>query len=297
MKIAAACYPIDWMEGFDCYAAKLSDWVAEAAGAGAELLVFPEYGAMELAALAGRGGAGAGEAALRAVSDRLPQFWDMHAELAAKHRVHILAASGPYFAAGQADGRPVNRAMFFTPTGRRQPHDKQIMTRWEREVMDLRPGAPLVVMETALGRIGVLICYDAAFPLLGRALIEAGAEIILVPSATEALEGFTRVRIGAMARALEGQCVTVHAPTQGAAPWNDVVDENTGAAAIYGPPDRGFPATGILAEGAMNAPGWVFAEVTRGAIATVRDDGHVLTLRDDARQRARGNAVQTVALA
>lgn len=287
MRIAAACYPIDWIEGFGCYADKIARWVAEAAGEGADLLVFPEYGAMELAALAGREVAGDLQASMRAVSDALPAAWDLHAELAARHGVHILAASGPVF----AGARPVNRAMFFTPNGARRHHDKQILTRWERDPMHVVPGDPPVVMDTALGRIGVLICYDAEFPLLGRALIEAGAEILLVPSATEALEGFARVRIGAMARALEGQCVVVHAPTQGAAPWSPVVDENSGAASIYGPPDRGFPATGILAEGAMNTPGWTFADVSRKAIGEARRDGNVLTKAHWAEQAGRVKSV------
>lgn len=296
MKIAAACYPIDWHDSFEAYAQKMSAWVAEAAGAGAELLVFPEYAAMELAALAGAGEAAETEAAMRAVSERLPAAWDLHADLARRHRVHILAGSGPFYAPDVPGDRPVNRAMFFAPGGARQPHDKQMMTRWEHEEMDLRPGAPPVVMETALGRIGVLICYDAEFPLIARALVEAGAEILLVPSATEALEGFTRVRVGAMARALEGQCVVVHAPTQGHAPWNDVVEENVGAAAIYGPADRGFPPTGILAEGGMNCPGWVFAEVSLEAVGLARADGHVLTFRQYSDQPVRAKAVQTVRL-
>ena len=46
---------------------------AQAAGQGAELLVFPEYGAMELATLAGLEVAGDLEASLFAVSDRLPE--------------------------------------------------------------------------------------------------------------------------------------------------------------------------------------------------------------------------------
>jgi hypothetical protein len=55
-----------------------------------------------------------------------------------------------------------------------------------------------------------------------------------------------------------------------------VVDRNTGAAAIYGPPDLGFPPTGVLAEGTLNAPGWVMAEVDLGAVARVRAEGAVL---------------------
>jgi len=296
MKIAAACYPIEAFDSFAAYADKIASWVEEAAGEGADLLVFPEYGAMELAALAGLETASQTGPAMRAVSGRLPEAWDLHADLAAKFGVHILAASGPYFVPGDADTRAVNRAMFFTPSGGRQAHDKQMMTRWEHDEMDMRPGAPLVVMQTALGRIGVLICYDSEFPLLGRALVEAGAELLLVPSATEALEGFTRVRVGAMARALEGQCVAVHAPTQGRAPWNNVVDENTGRAAIYGPPDQGFPPSGILAEGAMNAPGWVYAEVSLDAVRRARADGNVLIYRQYGDHIARANCGETVIL-
>jgi predicted amidohydrolase len=54
------------------------------------------------------------------------------------------------------------------------------------------------------------------------------------------------------------------------------VDENVGAAAIYGPPDHGFPPTGIFAETALNQPGWALAEVDLAAIHAVRRHGGVL---------------------
>ncbi|MDG1069322.1 MAG: amidohydrolase, partial [Sulfitobacter sp.] len=72
MKIAAAAYPLDVLTSWAQYEDKLGAWVAEAAGNGADLLVFPEYGAMELATLAGRDVARDLEASLRAVSDRIP---------------------------------------------------------------------------------------------------------------------------------------------------------------------------------------------------------------------------------
>ena len=72
MKIAAAAYPLTWFDRFDDYAAKLSDWVADAAGQGADLLVFPEYGAMELASLGGRATAADLEAALHEVARYRP---------------------------------------------------------------------------------------------------------------------------------------------------------------------------------------------------------------------------------
>ena len=278
MKIAAAAYPLDFLDGWDAYEAKMTKWVAEAAGQGANLLVFPEYGAMELASLAGAEAAKDLEASLHAVAERMPRANEVLERLAREHGVHILAPSGPVL-----DGvhdRPVNRAYFFSPDGRRGHQDKQMMTRFEREQWDVVGGGPLTIFDTKLGKIGVLICYDSEFPLLGRRLAEAGAEVILCPSATEALAGYSRVRIGAMARALESQCVTVHSPTVGHAPWCPAVDENTGAAGVYGPPDKGFPATGILAQGELNVPGWVYATVSLEAIRAVRADGGVLNYRD-----------------
>jgi predicted amidohydrolase len=153
-----------------------------------------------------------------------------------------------------------------------------------------------VIFETKLCKFGVLICYDSEFPLLARSLAEAGAEVILVPSATEALAGYSRVRIGAMARALENQCVTVHSPTVGPAPWCFAMEENTGAAAVYGPPDRGFPATGVMAIGELNLPGWTYATVSLEAIRAVRADGGVLNLSHWPEQDPRLRHVTTARL-
>lgn len=284
MRIATAAYPMEFLPDWKAYADKLTTWVADAAGQGAELLVFPEYGAMELATLAGAEAAGDLERSLHAVSDRLADADGLHADLAARHGVHILAASAPCFDAERGE-RPVNRARLFAPQGGVGVQDKQIMTRFEREDWHVAAGGPLRLFETALGRIGILICYDSEFPLLGRAL--ADADLILVPSCTEALTGFSRVRIGARARALENQCVTVMSSTVGDCPWSYAVDTNTGAGGLFGPPDRGFPPTGVIAEGALDAPGWTLGDVDPAAVAEVRDDGVVLNRAHWDEQRGR----------
>lgn len=288
MKVAAAAYPLDPPATWGDYAAKIGGWVAEAAGGGADLLVFPEYAAMELAMLAGPAAAADNEASLRAVAGRIADADALHADLAARHGVHICAASAPVFDPALGD-RPVNRARLFTPTGTVGVQDKQIMTLHERASMDVVPGGPLRLFDTALGRIGILICYDAEFPLFGRALSDA--DVILVPSCTEMLAGYWRVRIGAMARALECQCVTVMASIVGPAPWCPHVDANTGRGGVFGPPDAGFPATGILAEGEMNRPGWTCAEIDPAAIARVRADGRVLGRAHWAEQAGRDGHV------
>ena len=273
MKIATAAYPLDPLTTWADYAAKLDSWISDAAGQGAELLVFPEYGAMELAMLAGPEVAADIERAMHAISDRIADADSLHSDLAARYGVHILAGSAPVFDP-EIGPRPVNRARLFTPTGGCGIQDKQIMTRWERAPMDVVGGGPLRLFDTALGKIGILICYDSEFPLFGRALQDA--DLLLVPSCTEALAGYWRVRIGAMSRALEAQCVSVMASLVGPAEWNQVADMNTGMGGIFGPPDTGFPETGVLAEGALNVPGWTFATVDPAAIAAVREGGQVL---------------------
>lgn len=294
MKIATTAYPVEFLSSWQSYEDKMSRWVEDAARNGANLLVFPEYAAMELASLAGEEDAGDLEKSVLAVAERMIRAQEVIAKLAREHGVYILAPSGPVF-----DGthhRPVNRAHFYTPKGGVAYQDKQIMTRFEREEWSVSPGGPLKVIETDLAKIGILICYDVEFPLLARALAEAGAEILLCPSCTDSLAGFTRVKVGAMARALENQCVVVHAPTVGHAPWCPAIDDNVGAAGIYGPPDKGFPLNGIMAQGDMNFPGWVYATASLQAIHEVRTDGHVLNFQHWPEQAACLQSVTKVQL-
>ena len=130
MKIATAAYPLDQLSSWAHYEDKKAAWVSEAAGQGADLLVFPEYGAMELATLDGAEIASDLERSLFSVSDKLPDADALHVKLAAEYGVHIVAASAP----AATDTRPVNRARLITPTGQIGVQDKQIMTRFEEEV-------------------------------------------------------------------------------------------------------------------------------------------------------------------
>ncbi len=271
LHVAAAQYPIDDLADIAGFEMKLSRWVAEAVGEGAELLVFPEYGAMELAGIA-RGQAAADPvAAMAAIQPFLREGDALHAVIARRHHVHVLAASAPV---RQTDGRFVNTARLFAPSGV-GIQEKLIMTRREREKWHVSPGSGLRVFETALGMIGIAICYDAEFPLIARALAAAGAQVILVPSCCETLTGYNRVRTAAAARALENQCFTVMASTVGPAPWSPA-GANVGAAGVFAPPDRGFPADGVVAKGDLNRPRWLHAQLDLDLLAEVRRQGEVL---------------------
>lgn len=272
VRAAAAQYPI---EAVTDWAAKLEAWIAEGAR-DADLLVFPEYAALELSA--------AFPDAVRADPvaeiDALQALWqpwqDLHRAAARRHGVHILAGSFPL---RLEDGTVRNRALLVAPDGGMGVQDKLVMTRFEREDWLISGGEALRVFDTALGRLAVTICYDVEFPLIARAAVEAGADILLAPSCTDTAHGFHRVMVGARARALENQCFVITAPTVGEAPWSRALDVNVGAAGIFAPPERGFPDDGILALGTREAPGWVRATLDRAAVAVARRQGQVLNHR------------------
>ena len=278
-KIAAAQYPLDYFRDESEYRQKITRWVEEAASQGAKLLVFPEYGAMELASLAGEDKAADLHTSLDAVSDCQALQTEVHAFLANKHDVAIVAASLP---CRHEDGRATNVARIFAPGGKNGEYHKLMPTPFERDPWNISPGPAdgLSVFDLGFVKVGLVICYDIEFPLISRALAEAGAEIILAPSNTELEHGYWRVRTGCMARALENQVYTVHSPTVGAAPWCEAVDMNTGSAGIFAPSDGDFPPGGVIALGERNQAQWVYADLKLEMIADLRSRGRVKTYKD-----------------
>ncbi len=273
--VAAAQYPVEEMLSFAQWEDKAARWVAEASAGGASLALFPEYGMMELTASDVRARDDLAYS-LTWLAQRQSEIDAVWQKLAAENGVYICAPTMPVF--GPIHGTDItfrNEARLFAPNGMMGAQQKIVMTRFEREIWGVSGGQKVRIFDTALGAIGIAICYDAEFPLIARAMAEAGAETILVPSATDSLAGYWRVRIGAQARALENQCHVIHAPTVGNAPWCPSLDENRGAAGIYGPPDLGFPENGILAMGEMDKPMWQFAEIDPENVTRVRNEGAV----------------------
>ena len=291
MKIATCAYHPEWHDNWEALAAKLEAWVAEAAGQGAELLVFPEYAGVE-AALIGDPQDRAPTEWVRDLCGVFDRWTDLHRDLAQKFGVHILSGSLPRDAGGKA----MNAAVLCAPDGQISVQDKLILTPYERREMHLAAGDDLKLIDTAIGKIGILICYDSEFPLQARALVAAGADVILVPSCTEAPAGQTRVRQSCRARAIEGQCLIVQAPLVGVVPQCEIIDTSTGRAGIFCPPDLGLPPDGILAQGQTDAPAWVIAEVDLAPISAVRMHGHVGNFGHWTEQDERLDRITTVAL-
>nr|CAD6427553.1 amidohydrolase [Rhizobium sp. Q54] len=288
IKLAACQYAIELIESFDDYVRHLTGLVEEAAAQGAELLLMPEYAGLVLAGQLDAATRSDLHGSISGIQPLIPRWLELCEGLARKHRIIFQPGSAPVL---DPDGQYRNRAWLFGPDGLIGHQDKQIMTRFEREQWGIAAGkGGLKAFETHLGTLGILICYDNEFPMLGRRLAELGAELVLAPSCTDTLAGSFRVRIGAQARALENQFAVLSSPTAGTAPWSPAMDENRGRAALYVPSDYGMPPSGIVAESpsdTVEETSWLMVEIDLADVARLRTEGQVATRREWPEQFAR----------
>lgn len=275
--VATAQYPITEHASFAAWQEHTERWVADAAIRGAQLLLFPEYGSMEIVSIFTdivRQDIRKQVIELDAIKSDFCATFEL---LAKKYGVVIVAPSLPVV----ENGLRLNRAYVFSTGGMAGYQDKFFMTRFENEQWGIE-SAPkqLTVFEASWGKFGIQICYDVEFPLGSQKLCEAGASLILAPSCTETIRGATRVHIGARARALENQAYTVVSQTVGNALWSPAVDVNYGYAACYTTPDKDMPEEGIIARMAAQEEGWLMQELNFSLIDDVRRDGHVFNFKD-----------------
>jgi len=147
-----------------------ADAVAEAAAVGARLVVLPELcdsgyvfdSADEARSLA----------APAADSATLRQWHD----LAARHGLVIVGG----FCELGADGRTYNSAALVDASGTQAVYRKAHL--WDKEKLVFTPGdaAPPVV-DTEVGRVAVMVCYDLEFPEWARQAALDGADLIAAP--------------------------------------------------------------------------------------------------------------------
>jgi nitrilase len=103
----------------------------------------------------------------------------------------------------------------------------------------IEPGNQIVVVDTPFGKLGLAVCYDLRFPEMFRAMIDAGMEIVAIPSAFTALTGSAHWESLVRARAIENLCFVLAAAQGGyhingretyghsmvVDPWGKVLDE------------------------------------------------------------------------
>ena len=178
-SVTAAIVQTAWTGDKDSMIELHEKYVAEAAAAGARVMCFQElfYGPYFCQVQ---------DAEYYSYAEAIPDgpTTDRFCELAAQHEMVLVV---PMYEREQA-GLLYNTAAVIDADGTylgkyRKNHIPQVKGFWEK--FYFRPGnLGYPVFETAVGTVGVYICYDRHFPEGWRALGLAGAEIVFNPSAT-----------------------------------------------------------------------------------------------------------------
>lgn len=111
------------------------------------------------------------------------EFTDKIGKMARKYNLNIIPGSIIEKAEG---GKVYNTTVFINRKG-------EIIGKYQKihlfdaigfkESDYVQAGKEMCVIDTDLGRVGIMVCYDLRFPELARSMILQGANIIFVPSA------------------------------------------------------------------------------------------------------------------
>lgn len=232
-------------------------YIGDAKSAGAEYVLTPEMTNIlavnreQLFAVVVEEGADASLATLREVARKLGIY------------VHVGS-----LAIRISPDRAANRSFLIDPKG-------DILARYDkihmfdvdlaggesyRESRNYRPGELAVLADLPWGRLGLTVCYDLRFPALYRALAEAGATMLAIPSAFTKQTGEAHWHVLIRGRAIENGCF-VFAAAQGGRHENG--RDTFGHSLIVDPWGR------IIAEGDTE-PGVIVAEINPAEVASAR---------------------------
>ncbi len=191
---------------------RVAGWTSQAAGGGAELVVFPE------AFLSGYP-KGSDFGAVVGVRTPEGREWfrryhesgvdvpgpavDRLGEIAAAHRVHLVIG-----VIERTPGTLYCTALFLGPDGRLlAKHRKLVPTAMERLIWGSGDGSTIEVVDTPLGRIGAVICWENYMPQLRLAMYAQHVEIYCAPTVDERETWLPTMRH----IALEGRCFVLSA--------------------------------------------------------------------------------------
>lgn len=234
------------LNGLEAWAAHVEAKMAEAAKAGAKLLVMPEY-ACE-AWLSFKPADLRPEREIAWMAEQAPAAVDLLRGLPEKHGIGLLAGSMPWALEAPGEDGYSNRAFLLLPDGRVIPQDKLSLTPGEQdpESWDLKPGKEVHLVEWQGLRIVTLICLDIEMPALSQKLAPLRPDLILVPSMTGKLSGYSRVFGCAKARAVELMCAVGACGTVGRAPGTTQNPTNVSGCALYLPCEPSLGMNGVL---------------------------------------------------
>ena len=248
--------------------------LGEAAQAGAELAVLPEYFCL-------LGQHDADKLTIQEVDGAGP-IQQFLADAAREFKVWIVGGTVPLSLSGEGSSdRVCNSTLVYNPQGERVArYDKIHLFRFDngQETYDesrvLAAGSEPVRFDLPSRdghrwHVGLSICYDLRFPELYRAYAKAGAELLLVPSAFTYTTGKAHWEVLLRARAIENLAF-VAAAAQGGV--HDNGRRTWGQSLLIDPWGE------VLAERA-EAPGWVMADLSYERLTACRASLPALTHR------------------
>lgn len=214
--------------------------VGEAAGRGAKLVVLPENFAF-------MGKDEDRRAHAEALGDVTSPIQGLLSKLAREHAVTLVGGGMPE--RNPASDVPYNTAVVFDARGALAASYRKIHL-FDVDLADgtvlkesacTTGGAEPVVVSAGGFAVGLSICYDVRFPELYRKLVDAGAELLLVPAAFTLHTGKDHWHVLLRARAIEAQCYVAAAAQWGkhplgrttyghslvADPWGTVIAESS----------------------------------------------------------------------
>lgn len=169
---------------------KLGDYAAKAAAEGAKLVVFPEAfvggypKGLDFGARVGSR-TPAGREAFRIYFDGAIDVPGPHvgrmAEIAAVNGIHLVVG-----VIERDQGTLYCTVLFFAPDGSLLgKHRKLMPTAAERLVWGFGDGATLPVLQTPLGKLGAVICWENYMPMLRMAMYQQRVAIYCAPTADD----------------------------------------------------------------------------------------------------------------
>jgi len=200
---------------FDRYACleKMADWAKRAAGEGAELVVFPEAVLPGYPASLDWGGESTSFRA-NAGAEEYARYWNGAIELTAdgyKPLQEIAKANSLYLVAGviERDGGTLFcTSVMLGPDGAiLGKHRKLMPTVAERLVWGRGDGSTLPVINTGIGKLGSVLCWENYMPLLRSTMYAKGVELYCAPTADDSDRWFKTMQH----IAFEGGCFVISA--------------------------------------------------------------------------------------
>ncbi|MDE3191173.1 MAG: carbon-nitrogen hydrolase family protein [Acidobacteriota bacterium] len=172
---------------------RLEEVAAEAAGTGAELVVFPEtfvpvYPSSRWAkAFAGWQDEGVKETFARLAQNSVAVGSAAEQRLGACAReLGIWLVTGVNEVDAERSGTIYNALLYHAPDGSLALHHRKLVpTNHERLVWGQGDGRGLHAVETGFGRLGGLVCWENYMPLARFALYESGVEIYVASTADD----------------------------------------------------------------------------------------------------------------